>query len=69
MNRFAKEKLLIQEGDTITVQELKRECNKLIERYNSLDEPLGEHGQGLTLQINDLMMVIGRMKDIHYQGK
>ncbi len=69
MNRFTKEKLLIHEMDTLTVKELKRECNKLIERYNALDEPLGEQGQGLTMQINDLMMVIDRMKDIHYQGR
>ncbi len=69
MNRFFKELLIVEEIDTQTVKELKRECNKLITRYNLLDEPLGETGQQLTFQINDLMMVIHKMRDTHFQSR
>jgi hypothetical protein len=69
MNRFSKDLLIVEEIDTQTVRELKTECNKLITKYNLLDEPLGETGQQLNFQINDLMMVIQKMRETHFKSR
>ena len=63
--RFRKELLIIEEGDTVTLQKLKKECNEWIEAYNELENPLNEQGQELTTRISFLLMKITYLKEVY----
>lgn len=54
MERFKKNLLLLEENDSATVQELKRQCNQLIEVYNELATPFNDEGEELIRQISFL---------------
>lgn len=69
MERFKKEKLIVNGQDSFTVLELKAQCNKLIEEYNVLEEPLSEQGLELSTQINGYLMKILQLKDSNYQNR
>jgi hypothetical protein len=55
MDLFKKKELLVEENDSATVQELKKQCNQLIEAYNGLASPFNEQGVELTKQISFLL--------------
>ena len=65
-NPFEKEYFLIETKDSLTVQQLKNECNELIDQYNLLSDPLSEQAQQLAFQINSYVMKLHTLKDLHY---
>lgn len=64
MERFKKQELFLEENDSDTVQELKRECNQLIKAYNRLTTPFDEEGAELTGQISFLLDKIVILKQV-----
>lgn len=67
MHHLVKQLLVFDINDSLTVQQLKSECNQLIEQYNALDNPLQDRGQELVGQINTYIMKVHQLKDVHYQ--
>lgn len=66
MQRFKKDQLSLLHTDSETVQRLKRECNTLIEQYNTLENSLTDQGEHLADQITTLITKINGLKESNF---